>query len=115
MLDDQNALIPGPSVALRWQEVKGLRAARTAAVAKALEERPRRAAVARRGAQGPRPWNVVDGRRLGPNHDLFGHKGDKGAQDQALLELVSANSLVTSSTQKLGTLRARPAYAELTL
>jgi len=111
VLDDQNALIPGPSVALRWQEVKGLRAARTAAVAKALEERrdARRSLVEERKG---RALERVDGAGWAQTTDLFGHKGDKRAQDQALLELVSANSLVTSSTQKLGTRYARPAYAE---
>ena len=111
MLDDQNALIPGPSVALRWQEVKGLRAARTAAVAKALEERrdARRSLVEERKG---RALERVDGAGWAQTTDLFGHKGDKRAQDQALLELVSANALVTASTQKLGTRYARPAYAE---
>ena len=91
VLDDQNALIPGPSVALRWQEVKGLRAARTAAVAKALEERrdARRSLVEERKG---RALERVDGAGWAQTTDLFGHKGDKRAQDQALLELVSANS-----------------------
>ena len=68
-------------------------------------------AVARRGAQG-RALERVDGAGWAQTTDLFGHKGDKRAQDQALLELVAANSLVTASTQKLGTRYARPAYAE---
>ena len=111
VVDDQNNVIAGHSVALRWQEVKGVRAARTPAVAKALEERrdARRSLVdERRG----KALERVDASGWAVAADLFGHKGDKRAQEQALVELVETRALVAASTPKLGTRYARPAYSQ---
>ena len=90
VLDDQNALM-GPSVALRWQEVKGLSGCERRPSRRLLEERrdARRSLVEERKG---RALERVDGAGWAQTTDPSATRATSGPRTRLLLELVSANA-----------------------